>query len=78
MELGIPCLIGNHSDFFVNNEELQNYVVTTAEDNPIINAKMVENMVKNKTHIQKLYETWKINYNKQAKESIEKFVNCEK
>ncbi len=75
MELGVPCLIGNHCDFFQNNEELQNYLVTTAEDNPIINAQKIENMLKNKEHIQKLYQEWKNEYNEQTRESIEKFIN---
>lgn len=74
MELGIPCLIGNHSDFFENDEKLKDYVVTTTEDNPMINAKMVENMLKNKEQIQNLYQTWKTEYNKQAAQSIEKFI----
>lgn len=75
MELGIPCLIGNNSDFFEAEDELKKYVVTNAEDNAIINAKMVKEMIKNKEKIQELYQKWKEKYNKQAKETIEKFIN---
>lgn len=75
MELGIPCLIGNNSDFFENNEELKKYVVTNAEDNAIINSEMVKTMINNKEKIQKLYNNWKEEYNKQAKKSIEDFIN---
>lgn len=75
MELGIPCLIGNNSDFFEEAEELQKYVVTSAEDNAIINSKMVEIMVKEKEKIRELYKSWKQNYNKEAKVQIEKFLN---
>lgn len=75
MELGIPCLIGNNSDFFEKDEELKQYIVTIAEDNAIINAKMVENILKNKEKILDLYKKWKQEYNVQAKEQIEKFIN---
>lgn len=75
MELGVPCLIGNNSDFFEQEEELKKYVVTNAEDNPIVNAKMVKDMMKNKKRIQQLYQEWKGGYNKQAKELIEEFIN---
>lgn len=75
MELGIPCLIGNHSDFFEENEELKQYVVTSAEDNAIINAKMIKNMIENKEKIQNLYQKWKTKYNKQAEKTIEVFLN---
>lgn len=74
MELGIPCLVGNHVDFLEENEELKQYVVTKEEDNPITNAKMVENMIENKEKIQELYKMWKQEYNKQAKEQIEEFI----
>lgn len=74
MELGIPCLIGNNSDFFENGEELQKYVVTMVEDNAIINSKMVEIMVKEKDKIIELYKVWKDNYNKEANEQLEKFL----
>lgn len=75
MELGIPCLIGNNSDFFEKDEELNKYVVTVAEDNAIINSKMVETMLKEKKKIQELYKMWKEKYNKAAKENIEEFLN---
>lgn len=74
MELGIPCLVGNHVDFLEENEELKQYIVTKEEDNPITNAKMVENMIENKEKIQELYKMWKQEYNKQAKEQIEEFI----
>lgn len=75
MELGIPCLIGNNSDFFEEGEELQKYVVTSAEDNAIINSEMVKNMLNEKNKIQELYKKWKQEYDKQAKEALEEFIN---
>ena len=74
MDLGIPCLIGNNSDFFEENDELRKYVVTLAEDDPIINSKKVEKILENKEKIKELYKKWKVEYNKQAQTSIENFI----
>ena len=74
MELGVPCLIGNNSDFFEGNEELKEYVVTSAEDNCIINSQKVEKMLKNKMKIRQLYKIWKEKYNDIAKNSIIEFL----
>lgn len=74
MELGIPCIIGNHADFLEDNNELKQYIVTKEEDNPIINAKMIEKMLEDKQKIQELYKMWKTKYNKQAKEQLEQFL----
>lgn len=74
MELGIPCLIGNNSDFF-DEEELKQYIVSSAEDNPIINAQMVEKILEKREKIQELYKTWKEEYNKKSKYKLEEFLN---
>lgn len=74
MELGIPCLIGNNSDFFENNDELKEYVVTSAEDNAIVNSKMIEEILKNKEKILELYKNWKKEYNQKAQANIENFI----
>ena len=74
MDLGIPCLIGNNSDFFEENDELRKYVVTLAEDDPIINSKKVEKILENKEKIKEFYKKWKVEYNKQAQTSIENFI----
>ena len=75
MELGIPCLIGNNSDFFDEKDLLKQYIVSSAEDNAIINAQMVEKILKKKEKIQELYKIWKEEYNKKAKEKLEEFLN---
>ena len=74
MEIGIPCLIGNNSDFFEDHNELKKYVVTLAEDNAIINSKMIKNILENKEKIKSLYKEWKDEYNKQAQISKENFI----
>lgn len=75
MEQGVPCLIGNTSDLFEENEPLKKYIVTLAEDNPIENAKKVKNCLENKDKVIDLYRTWKEQYNEKAKKNIEAFIN---
>lgn len=73
MEVEIPVLIGNNSDLF-NGEELEKYIVTSAEDNAIINSKMVEKILDNKEKILELYKNWKKEYNEKSKKNIEAFL----
>lgn len=75
MELGIPCLIGNNSDFFEKDNELKKYIVSSSEDNPIINSNMIKDILANKEKIQELYEKWKMEYNKEAEQSLKEFLN---
>lgn len=74
MELGIPCLIGNTSDFFEENEKLKKFMVTTAEDNPIINSKMIDIIVNSKKEIINLYNEWKKEYDIICEKSLEEFL----
>ena len=74
MELGIPCLIGNNMDFFDDNDEIKKYIVTLAEDNAIINSKMVEILLEKKEKVQELYVKWKTKYNEEARKSLEEFL----
>lgn len=74
MELGIPCLIGNTSEFFDKNEKLKRFIVSTAEDNPIINSKMIDIIINNKEKIIDLYNEWKDEYNLICEKSKEKFL----
>lgn len=75
MEQGVPCLIGNTSDLFEEGEELEKYIVTTAEDNPIINSRKIEKCIKNKEKVMELYHIWKTKYNNIATKNIEEFLN---
>ena len=74
MEQGVPCLIGNTSDLFEENDEIQKYVVTLAEDNPIANAKLVMEFLDNKDKVMDLYRKWKEQYNKIANKNINDFL----
>ena len=74
MEQGIPCIIGNTSDLFEENEILYKYIVTKAEDNPIINGKLVEECLKNKDIVIEEYRKWKKDYNEKARRNIQQFL----
>lgn len=75
MEQEIPCIIGNTSDLFKDEgEELKSYIVTTAEDNPIVNAEIIEKCLENKEKVVDLYKKWKKEYNEEALESIRTFL----
>ena len=76
MELGVPCIIGNTSDFFDNIkcEELEKLLVTKAEDNSIINSKILLICLENKEKINILYKEWKTKYNELAKTNLKEFI----
>ena len=73
MESGIPCLVSNTVDF-LDDKKLVEEIVTTTEDNPIINASKVEEIYKNKDEIIKNYREWKKKYNVEAKKNIDEFI----
>jgi len=74
MEQGIPCLVGNTTDFFEENNELKKYVVTLAEDDCIINSNMVRTCLENKDKIMDLYKKWKERYNELAERNKQVFL----
>ena len=53
---------------------LDKYIVTKAEDNPIVNAKLIEECLKNKQIIMEEYKKWKEEYNKLVEENKFKFL----
>jgi len=88
MELGIPCLLGNTSDLFIesikineeetyieNIEKLETYIVTDTEDNPLYNSEKVKVIIDKKEEIMKLYKEWKEAYNKISDDNKMKFIN---
>lgn len=74
MEIGVPCLVGNNSDLFEEKDRIKDYVVTSTEDNPIMNSEMINNILDNKKKIFELYGEWKEKYNKVALTSIKEFI----
>lgn len=73
MELGVPCLVSNTVDF-LDNKKLIKDIVTSTEDNPIINAKKIEDIHNNRQEIIKIYREWKKKYNIEAQKNIEEFI----
>lgn len=77
MEQGIPCIVGNTMDVFGDSKEekeLEQYIITKAEDNNFTNSKLVTKCLDNKERIMELYKNWKEQYNKEAKKSIDAFI----
>ncbi len=74
MELGVPCLIGNNTEFFEHEDKLKEYIITNAEDNAIINAELIKKILDNKDKVRELYKKWKEKYNKLALKSIQDFI----
>lgn len=75
MELGVPCLIGNNSDLFSKDDKLYSYVVSSAEDNAIVNASMIKKILKDKDRVIQLYNEWKEGHNRKSIKSVEEFIN---
>jgi len=74
MENDIPCIVGNTSDLFEDDEKLKKYIVTEAEDNAILNAQLIKKCLKNKEKVKILYRIWKDKYNKLADKNKEVFL----
>ena len=74
MEMGIPCLVGNSVDF-LDGTKLKELVVTTTEDNPIVNGEKVKKINDNRENIIKEYRDWKKKYNTLASDKIKEFID---
>lgn len=73
MEVGTLCLVSENICLF-DNEELKKYlVVKNTSDILEIKEKIIE-AIKNKEKILELYTKWKIQYSKEALESIKEFL----
>jgi len=73
MEMGIPCLVGNTVDF-LDDKYLIDNIVTTTEDNSIVNANKINTILNNKDDIMKKYSSWKKKYNSISKNNIKEFI----
>ena len=73
MECGVPCLVSNTVDF-LDETELKELVVSTTEDNPIINAQKSSKILENRDKIIKVYQKWKSKYNLESKKNVEEFI----
>lgn len=73
LELGVPCITGDNHHYF-ENTPLEEYLVVNKEDNIIEIYHKMQYALENKEKIIQLYKEWKKDYEKQAKESIDKFL----
>lgn len=76
LELGTPCITGDNHHYF-EGTELEKYLVVNKEDNIMEIAKQIEFCLENKEKVLELYQEWKKEYCKQAKESAENFLKIE-
>ena len=73
MEVGTLCLTGNNHHYFMNTE-LEDYLVVSREDDVCCIKEKIKFALENKDKIFELYNKWKIEYDKESKESVEAFL----
>ena len=73
MECGVPCVIGDNSELYL--QELKEFLLVHSEDNPIKIYEKITETLKNIDTIMKEYEKWKLDYNILSKQSIDDFIN---
>lgn len=73
-ELGVPCIIGNNTDFF-KNSKLNDIVVVKEEDNIDEIYDKINYCLNNKEEIISLYKEWKKDYSKEVIRLKEEFLN---
>lgn len=71
--VGTICLSGNNNHYFVNTE-LEKYIVINNEENPVEIAKQIQNCLKNKEQVLKLYKEWKKEHDINSKNSVKEFI----
>lgn len=73
-ELGVPCVIGNNTDFF-KNSKLNEMVVVKEEDSIDEIYEKINFAIENKDEIMELYRQWKKEYSKEVIRLKEEFLN---
>lgn len=73
-EVGVPCIIGNNTDYFKGNE-IENFIVVNEEDNIDEIYDKINLCIENKEKILKLYKDWKKEHSKKVLELKEEFLN---
>ena len=73
-EVGVPCIIGNNTDYF-NENEIENYIVVKEEDNIDEIYDKINLCIENKEKILELYKDWKKEHSKKVLELKEEFLN---
>lgn len=73
-ELGVPCVIGNNTDFF-KNSKLNDMLVVKEEDSIDEIYEKINIAIQNKEEIMNLYKEWKKEYSKDVIKLKEEFLN---
>ncbi len=76
LELGTICMIGENCRYF-EGSELEKYLIINKNDNIMEIYHKIKEALNNKEKILTLYNEWKIEYLKNAKESIRNFLKME-
>ncbi len=72
-EMGVPCITSKNHHYW-ENTKLGEYVLVDSPDDIIKIKEKIEVVLKNKEEILKLYNEWKKDYEKEAKQSIANFI----
>lgn len=72
-ENGIPCLLGNNNDFFIDTP-LEEYVVIKKEDDIEYLKDKIQNCIDNKEKVMKLYKQWKKEYDVKCQKLVNQFI----
>jgi len=77
MDADIPCILGN-TNILDNDLELKKHLVLDSDDDINEIKLKIEQSIKNKSTIMKLYNSWRKKYTTNSEKSIESFIKLEK
>lgn len=72
-EMGVPCLLGNNNDYFVETE-LGKYVILEREDDAEYIKNKIMQVLENKEKVMKLYRQWKKEFDEKCDKLVKEFV----
>lgn len=72
-EMGVPCLLGNNNDYFVETK-LGEYIILTKEDDAEYIKARITNCIEHKDEIISLYKEWKKDFDKKCDKLVKEFV----
>lgn len=73
-EVGVPCIIGNNTEFF-KNSKLEEYLVVKEEDSIDEIYEKMNLCLEHRDEIMELYATWRKEYEKEVEKCKEAFLN---
>ncbi|MGO4693574.1 methyltransferase domain-containing protein [Paenibacillus sp. 2TAB26] len=77
LDMGVPCLTGPNHHYF-QGSPLADYLIVSYPDDPVEISKKIRVALQNKDEIIRLYQEWKVENNRLAKQSIETFLGGER